>query len=1052
MPLRSIKLDVAKVLIWGAAAASLSLQGMAGAQTDPVQAPQLRLEAGQHSAPIRALAIDASGQFLVTAGDDKTARIWRLQTGELLQVMRPPIGSAWEGRLYGASFSPDGATVAVAGDTGAGFGGPNRIYLFDRGNGRMKQTINAGNGPIKRLVWSRESNYLASCSAKPAEVLAFDMNGGGKKLGGVELAGDCYGLAFAGAHQLAVAHHGRRLGIYSVSGEGLRESAQTNVLSGALPSSVAYSSGRSLLAVGYTDNKTAIDIFDAPKDGKINKVKSVSGDGFAFGSLGNVTWSRDGQWLYAGGRAQANSQFILRRWETASWRAADFSVARDSVLDLAALPEGGVVFAAASGEWGTLDQAAPLTRGNSAIADLRGPGELKISADGLVVQWRFAEGATPHHFDLRERIVRAGAGKDLRGAETSSFGFLLKNWDGYLEPMLGRTALKLDPAEWSRSVALLPAKEGFILGADRSLRRYDRDGRLIWQIAPGAASYAVVPTADGERLVVACSDGSLRWYRSRDGALLLSLVPHPDRVRWVLWQPSGYYDVSPGADRMIGWHVNNGTSMAGDFYPIVQFRNLYHRTDVIDQYLKTWDIATARAQADAAITALALQPPAAPPAVIFQALPPVVDLLSPSDVRTASNKLTLRFKVRSQADAPPQRLIVRVAGVEVDLGKQLDRQKLAGGEPINLDVPLPLGPATVLVLAASKHGFSTAAVVRAEYLAPAPAPVFEAPPVTPAAPAPMPEPVLAKREEPKVAEPVSAKRPEPEKPAVAAAPKRKEAEKIPAAPPLAAIPTKPERPVASAPAGTSAAPRLFLLAIGVSEYANPEYKLGLPAKDADDFSRMVLAQRSGRLYKSVEMRVLTDKNATRKNVLDGLEWLKKNVASTDTAILFLAGHGVTQADRSYFFLTHDADLKQLEKTALSHRQITSLITGIRGQRLLFIDTCHAGNALGGRKFSSENSYLVNDLTAEENAVIVFSSSTGKQLSQENDDWGNGAFTKVVVKGAEGGADFRGTGKITQKALDYYISDEVFKLTKGAQTPLTIIPFGTPDFPLFERFN
>ena len=49
----------------------------------------------------------------------------------------------------------------------------------------------------------------------------------------------------------------------------------------------------------------------------------------------------------------------------------------------------------------------------------------------------------------------------------------------------------------------------------------------------------------------------------------------------------------------------------------------------------------------------------------------------------------------------------------------------------------------------------------------------------------------------------------------------------------------------------------------------------------------------------------------------------------------------------------------------------------------------------------------------------------------------------------GGADLRKTGKITQKGLDYYISYEVPKLTQGLQTPMTVIPFGTPDFQIFE---
>jgi uncharacterized caspase-like protein len=89
--------------------------------------------------------------------------------------------------------------------------------------------------------------------------------------------------------------------------------------------------------------------------------------------------------------------------------------------------------------------------------------------------------------------------------------------------------------------------------------------------------------------------------------------------------------------------------------------------------------------------------------------------------------------------------------------------------------------------------------------------------------------------------------------------------------------------------------------------------------------------------------------------------------------------------------------------------------------------------------------MANDLAAAENGVVVFASSSGKQLSEENDAWGNGAFTKAVLAGLSGEADLTRTGRITFKGLDFYVSEEVRKLTEGRQTPVTISPIGVPDF-------
>ena len=106
----------------------------------------------------------------------------------------------------------------------------------------------------------------------------------------------------------------------------------------------------------------------------------------------------------------------------------------------------------------------------------------------------------------------------------------------------------------------------------------------------------------------------------------------------------------------------------------------------------------------------------------------------------------------------------------------------------------------------------------------------------------------------------------------------------------------------------------------------------------------------------------------------------------------------------------------------------------------------AGNALGNFQTASrELARLANNLAAAENGVIVFASSSGRQLSEENDAWGNGAFTKALVEGLTGGADLTSTGRITFKGLDFFISEEVSKLTGGRQTPVTIAPVGVPDF-------
>jgi uncharacterized caspase-like protein len=95
----------------------------------------------------------------------------------------------------------------------------------------------------------------------------------------------------------------------------------------------------------------------------------------------------------------------------------------------------------------------------------------------------------------------------------------------------------------------------------------------------------------------------------------------------------------------------------------------------------------------------------------------------------------------------------------------------------------------------------------------------------------------------------------------------------------------------------------------------------------------------------------------------------------------------------------------------------------------------------------EATAVINELASAENGAVVFSSASGRQYALENTEWGNGAFTKGLVEGLTGKADYRGTGRITVNMLDLYISERVKELTKGEQTPTTVKPPNVPDFPV-----
>lgn len=243
-------------------------------------------------------------------------------------------------------------------------------------------------------------------------------------------------------------------------------------------------------------------------------------------------------------------------------------------------------------------------------------------------------------------------------------------------------------------------------------------------------------------------------------------------------------------------------------------------------------------------------------------------------------------------------------------------------------------------------------------------------------------------------------------------------------------------------------PKLYVLAIGVSKYDDKDLELALASKDATDFANSLRKQK-GLLYSDVIIKLLDDKKATKDNILDGLEWIQKETTARDVAMVFLAGHGMNDNGGTFYYLPVNANTESIKRTCLPFGDLKSTVSSISGKVLLFVDACHSGNVMGNKRRSAtvDINGFVNDLTSAENGAIVFTSSTGNQYSLEDKSWGNGAFTKALVEGLNGKADVYKKGKISVKALDFYIAERVKELTKGQQSPTTIIPGSVPDFPI-----
>jgi uncharacterized caspase-like protein len=200
---------------------------------------------------------------------------------------------------------------------------------------------------------------------------------------------------------------------------------------------------------------------------------------------------------------------------------------------------------------------------------------------------------------------------------------------------------------------------------------------------------------------------------------------------------------------------------------------------------------------------------------------------------------------------------------------------------------------------------------------------------------------------------------------------------------------------------------------------------------------------------------LRDADATRDAVLDGLDWIRHAVTTNnDVAMIFPAGHGIKTPDQHYRFLPYDYDPDRGERTTISDSELHDYLTKIGGKKIFFFDTCHSGAVLGGRAVDAQPDVdrFANDLKAAENGIIVFTSSTGNELSQERPEWMHGAFTLAVLEGLRGQAARPDIPVVMISDLQGYISQRVQRLTGGNQKPMMAMPKTVEDYPISMRLQ
>jgi WD40 repeat protein len=261
---------------------------------------------------------------------------------------------------------------------------------------------------------------------------------------------------------------------------------------------------------------------------------------------------------------------------------------------------------------------------------------------------------------------------------------------------------------------------------------------------------------------------------------------------------------------------------------------------------------------------------------------------------------------------------------------------------------------------------------------------------------------------------------------------------------------------------------IYIVAIGVSHYADSKYNLTYAAKDVTDFVNFMQSQKDG--FNAIHVYKFIDTDAVSAKVMKVKTELMKSKVD-DEVVVYFAGHGLLNSNLDYFLGMYDVNFEKPEINGLSIDDFENLVDGIPSRKKsMFLDACHSGEvdkeeALGiketvaggdegivfrgvavpsGANVVRSNSDLSNsfelmketfaDLRRGSGAMVI-SSAGGGEFALESDKWKNGVFTLSVIQGLTGNnADVNGDNQVTISELGAYVAANVRKLTSGQQNP------------------
>jgi hypothetical protein len=227
----------------------------------------------------------------------------------------------------------------------------------------------------------------------------------------------------------------------------------------------------------------------------------------------------------------------------------------------------------------------------------------------------------------------------------------------------------------------------------------------------------------------------------------------------------------------------------------------------------------------------------------------------------------------------------------------------------------------------------------------------------------------------------------------------------------------------STPAVAGPVQQKWALVVGIGHFSDRAVpQLSYTTADANSFASELKDPGIGR-FPAANVKVLTDDQATTRNIKQQLNWIARNAQPNDLVVIYVATHGspreLDTAGGANYIVTYDTEIKNADSpdedalyaTALPMVELANAVaTRMKALRTaVILDTCYSGGAvtnesklMGKGLANAAPGSATLDRMSQGTGRIVIAAASSNEESLESPDLRHGYFTYFLLQALKSG--------------------------------------------------